>query len=121
MHAIAELEAAFKYETGTEAERDSVLRPRILRVGSSYPHLKAFIARFSDPTSAWNELNRLAITFLPTAMGGAAISIKLSQLNTFLTSCVERERGRRTPLTLKLAHEWVKPTCTARKALTRVG
>jgi hypothetical protein len=52
MHAIAELEAAFKYETGTDAEKDGVLRPRILRVGSHYKHLKAIIERFSDPSLA---------------------------------------------------------------------
>jgi hypothetical protein len=90
MHAIAELEAAFKYETGTDAEKDGVLRPRILRVGSHYKHLTAIIARFSDPSLAWHELNRLVINFLPTAIAGADILIKLSQLNAFLNTAAWR-------------------------------
>jgi hypothetical protein len=89
-HAIAELEAAFKYETGTDAEKDSVLRPRILRVGSYYKHLKALVGRFSDPSLAWHELNRLVINFLPAAISGADILIKLSQLNSFLDTAAWR-------------------------------
>jgi hypothetical protein len=89
-HAIAELEAAFKYEKGTDAERDSVLRPRILRVGSTYKNLKAVIERFTDPSEAWHELNRLVINFLPSAISGAGILIRLSQLNTFLDTAAWR-------------------------------
>jgi hypothetical protein len=90
LHAIAELEAAFKYETGTDAEKDGVLRPRILRIGSHYKHLKAIVERFSDPSIAWHELNRLVINFLPPAIAGADILIKLSQLNTFLSTAAWR-------------------------------
>jgi hypothetical protein len=90
MHAIAELEAAFKFETGTDAEKDGVLRPRILRVGLHYKHLKAVIDRFTDPSLAWHELNRLVINFLPTAIAGADILIKLSQLNAFLNAAAWR-------------------------------
>jgi hypothetical protein len=89
-HAIAELEAAFKYETGTDAEKDGVLRPRILRVGSYYKHLKTIVDRFADPSLAWHELNRLVINFLPAAISGADILIKLSQLNAFLDTAAWR-------------------------------
>jgi hypothetical protein len=103
MHAIAELEAAFKYETGTDAEKDGVLRPRILRVGSHYKHLKAIIERFSDPSLAWHELNRLVINFLPPAIAGADILIKLSQLNTFLNTAAWRVRGVLSSRSLSMA------------------
>ena len=85
MGTLREITLAHKYMTGSAPERNTIEQDLVLNVGQSLKALGPVLDRFSDPTLAFVQLERMTSQLLPPTLAASSCLVRFSELNTMFS------------------------------------
>jgi hypothetical protein len=89
-HACDEFKAAYTYAHGSAVEVATVEKKRILRGSRVLLQLKSILVRFSSPSEAYVNVDRMFMAVVPGASASTPTLTKLSQLDSLLDTAAWR-------------------------------